>query len=90
MEKKIEARYQSADELIADLKEVLPTWRQMLRHVRVTESLSKPRTYSASALTTIAETLRRPGPPLGMLFLAAVAVAVVGLVSGSLVKAGTV
>ena len=79
MEKKIEARYQSADELIADLKEVLPTLApDGYRHVRVTESLSKPRTYSASALTTIAETLRRPGPPLGMLFLAVVALAMVG------------
>ncbi|MGI8836805.1 MAG: protein kinase domain-containing protein [Pyrinomonadaceae bacterium] len=78
MEKKIEARYQSADELIADLTKVLPTLQaDGFRQVRVTESLAKPRTYSASALTTITETLRRPGPSLGTLVLAVVALALV-------------
>lgn len=78
MEKKIEARYQSADELIEDLTKVLTTLQSDgYRQVRVTESLAKPRTYSASALTTITETLRRPGPSLGTLVLAVVALALV-------------
>jgi len=59
IEKKPEARYQTADELIEDLKKVLPTLQMDgYRQVRATDSLLKPRTYSASALTTIAETLR--------------------------------
>lgn len=78
MEKKVEARYQSADQLIDDLKKVLPTLQaDGYRHVRATDSLVKPRTYSASALTTITETLRRPGPSLGTLVLAVVALALV-------------
>jgi tetratricopeptide (TPR) repeat protein/predicted Ser/Thr protein kinase len=79
IEKKVEARYQSADELIADLKKVLPTLQaDGYRHVRATDSVLKPRTYSASALTTITETLRRPGPSLGTLIVAVVAVVLVG------------
>jgi tetratricopeptide (TPR) repeat protein/predicted Ser/Thr protein kinase len=79
IEKKVEPRYQSADELIEDLKKVLPTLQpDGYRHARATDSLSKPRTYPTSALTTIAETLRRPGPSLGTLFLGVVAVAAVG------------
>jgi len=75
MEKKVEARYQSAEELIADLKQLLPKLEaDGYRQVRVTEGLSKPRTYSASALTTIAETLRRPGPSRGTLILGILAV----------------
>jgi tetratricopeptide (TPR) repeat protein len=79
IEKKVEARYQSADELIEDLKKVLPTLQaDGYRHVRATDSLSKPQTYSASALTTIAETLRRPGPSLGTLILGVVALLLAG------------
>ncbi len=78
IEKKLEARYQSADELVEDLKKVLPTLQpDGYRQVRATDSLVKPRTYSASALTTITETLRRPGPSLGTLVLAVVALALV-------------
>ena len=78
MEKKVEARYQSADELIEDLTKVVPTLEaDGYRQMRVTESLAKPRTYSASALTTITETLRRPGPSLGTLVLAVVALALI-------------
>ncbi|MEO7971205.1 MAG: tetratricopeptide repeat protein [bacterium] len=82
IEKKVEARYQSADELIEDLGKVLPTLQtDGYRQVRATDSLLKPRTYSASALTTIAETLRRPGPSLGKLM---VGVLLLGLVIGLL------
>ena len=79
IEKKVEARYQSAEELIEDLKKVLPTLQaDGYRHVRATDSLSKPQTYSASALTTIAETLRRPGPSLGTLIVGVVVVILAG------------
>jgi tetratricopeptide (TPR) repeat protein/predicted Ser/Thr protein kinase len=81
IEKKVEARYQSADELIEDLKKVLPTLQaDGYRHVRATDSVLKPSTYSASALTTIAETLRRPGPSLGKLILGVIALALVVVV----------
>lgn len=79
IEKKVEDRYQSADELIEDLKKVLPTLQtDGYRQVRATDSLIKPRTYSASALTTIADTLRRPGPSRGTLILAILAVVAAG------------
>lgn len=82
IEKKVEARYQSADELIEELRLVLPALGQDgYRRARSTESLPRQRTHQASALTTIAETLRRPGPSLGTFILAVLAVA---LVSGLL------
>ncbi len=78
IEKKIEARYQSADELIADLRLVLPSLDQDgYRKGRSTELLPKQRTASVSALTTITETFRRPGPSLGIFILAILAVALV-------------
>jgi tetratricopeptide (TPR) repeat protein len=83
IEKKPEDRYQNANELIEDLKKVLPTLQtDGYRQLRATDSLLKPRTYSASALTTIADTLRRPGPSLGKLIIGAllIVVAIVGLV----------
>ncbi len=81
IEKKAEDRYQSADELIEDLKKVLPSLQQDgYRQARATDSLLKPRTYSVSALTTITETLRQPGPSLGKLILILVAAALTGLI----------
>jgi len=81
IEKKVEARYQSAEELIEDLKKVLPTLQpDNYRHVRATDSSAKPQTYSASALTTIAETLRQPGPSLGKLIVGVVALTLVVVV----------
>lgn len=81
IEKKVEDRYQTADELIEDLRLVLPTLHDDgYRKGRSTESLLKPRTYSASALTTIIEPFRRPGPSLGVFILAIVAVALVSWV----------
>ncbi len=61
IEKKVEDRYQSAEELIEDLRSVLPTLREDdYRRGRTTETLPRPRTHSASALQTLAESLRRP------------------------------
>lgn len=81
MQKKVEDRYQSAEDFIEDLRRVQPTLQaDGYRHARATEASTKPPTYSASALTTIAEKLRRPGPPIGALILVIVAAAVVALV----------
>lgn len=78
IEKKVEDRYQTADELIEDLRLVLPTLDDDgYRKGRSTESVLKPHTHSASALTTIIEPFRRPGPNLGVFILAIVAVALV-------------
>jgi serine/threonine protein kinase/tetratricopeptide (TPR) repeat protein len=76
MEKEVEARYQSADELIADLKLILPTLQSdgFRTGGRATRSLSPPRTHSASALTTITETFRRPRLSLGTFIIAILAV----------------
>lgn len=76
IEKKVEARYQSADELVEDLRRVLPTLSDDgHRQGRSTESLFKPDTHSASAFTTMIEPFRRPGPNLGIFILAIIAVA---------------
>jgi tetratricopeptide (TPR) repeat protein/predicted Ser/Thr protein kinase len=81
IEKKADARYQSADELVADLQRVLPSLDDDgYRKGRSTESLPKQRTGSASALTTIIEPFRRPGPNLGIFILAILGVAVVSWV----------
>ena len=76
IEKKVEARYQSADEFIEDLRLVLPVLDSNgHRKGRSTGSLTKSRTHSASALTTITETFRRPGPSLGTFIVAILVVA---------------
>ena len=76
IEKKVDVRYQSADELIADLQRVLPNLvADGYRRGRSTESLPKQRTGSASALTTFIEPFRRPGPNLGVFVLAVLGVA---------------
>jgi serine/threonine protein kinase/Tfp pilus assembly protein PilF len=78
IEKKVEARYQSAEELIEDLQLLLPTLdSDGYRKRRRTGSLIKTRTHSGTALTTITETFRRPGPSLGTFILAILAVALV-------------
>lgn len=62
MEKKVEARYQSAAELIEDLQTLLPSLQADGFRPRVlsTSSLAPRRTHSASVLTTLAETFRQP------------------------------
>jgi serine/threonine protein kinase/Tfp pilus assembly protein PilF len=76
IEKKVDARYQSADELIEDLQHLLPNLAgDGYRKGRSTEPLPKQRTGSASALTTFIEPFRRPGPNLGVFVLAVLGVA---------------
>src|SRR6266566_2442368 len=78
IEKKVEARYQSAEELVKDLRLVVPTLdNDGYRKGRGTGPLTSTRTHSASALTTITQTFRRPGPSLGMFILAILAVALI-------------
>jgi len=78
IEKKGEARYQAADALIEDLQRLLPNLAaDGYRRGRSTESLQKQRTGSASALTTLIEPFRRPGPNLGLFILALLGVALV-------------
>jgi tetratricopeptide (TPR) repeat protein/tRNA A-37 threonylcarbamoyl transferase component Bud32 len=80
MEKKVEARYQSADEMIKDLRLVLPGVQEdgFGTGARSTKPLSTRRTHSASALTTISETFRRPRLSLGTFVLAIFALALAG------------
>jgi tetratricopeptide (TPR) repeat protein/predicted Ser/Thr protein kinase len=80
IEKKVEDRYQTAAEFVADLQRVLPNladdgYRQ---GGRSTGTVPRQRTNSASALTTITETFRKPGPPLGIVIVAIAVVALLG------------
>ena len=62
LEKNADARYQKAEELIADLQALLPTLEaDGYRAVgRTTRELGAQRTHSTSALTTLAEAIRQP------------------------------
>lgn len=77
MEKEVAARYQSAEELIEDLRLILPNLQSdgFRTGGRATRSSSPPRTHSASALTTITDTFRRPRLSLGTFIIAILAVA---------------
>jgi serine/threonine protein kinase/Tfp pilus assembly protein PilF len=79
LEKKVEARYQIADELISDLQALLPTLQidGLRLPGRSTKSLKPQRTHSASALRTLTETFRRPRLSLGTVIIAVLAVALV-------------
>ncbi len=82
IEKKVDARYQSADELIEHLQSVLPTLvNDGYSQRRSTEPLKKQHTGSASALTTFIEPFRRPGPNLGIFILAILGVALVSWIA---------
>lgn len=61
LQKNINERYQTAEELIEDLQTLLPTLdaNGFRTQARTAESLVPPRTHSVSALTTISETFRR-------------------------------
>jgi tetratricopeptide (TPR) repeat protein len=76
IEKKLEARYQSAEELIKDLRLLMPgLGRDGYRATRrPTASLFTSRTYSAIALTTIAESFRRPRLSVGTFIVAILAI----------------
>jgi tetratricopeptide (TPR) repeat protein len=89
IEKKVENRYQTADELVADLRRVFPSLTaDGYRRGGSTGSATKQRTNSASALTTITETFRRPGPPLGIVVVAIVALALVGFLIARWLRPG--
>jgi serine/threonine protein kinase/Tfp pilus assembly protein PilF len=62
MEKKVEDRYQTAEELLEDLRALQPSLQAERYYTRnrTTKSLKVQRTNSASALTTLAETFREP------------------------------
>ncbi|MDQ2975957.1 MAG: tetratricopeptide repeat protein [Acidobacteriota bacterium] len=81
LEKRVEARYQTADELISDLQALLPTLQidGLRMPGRSTKSLKPQRTHTASALTTISESFRRPRLSLGTLIIAILAVALLSL-----------
>lgn len=70
IEKKADDRYQTADELIADLRRVLPTLDDdNYSRGRSTESIRKTQTGTASALSTLIEQVKRPGPNRGIVLL---------------------
>ena len=79
LEKRVEARYQTADELISDLQALLPTLQTdgLRMPGRSTKTLKPQRTQTASALTTISETFRRPRLSLRAFIIALLAVALV-------------
>jgi tetratricopeptide (TPR) repeat protein len=79
IEKKVEDRYQTAAEMVADLQHLLPSLvDDGYRKSRSTGTVPRQRTNSASALTTITETFRKPGPPLGIVVVAIAVVALLG------------
>jgi len=79
IEKKVEDRYQTAEALVADLQRLLPSLADDgYRKGRSTGTVPRQRTNSASALTTITETFRKPGPPLGIVVVAIAVLALLG------------
>lgn len=78
MQKKVEARYQSAEEFIEDLRAIIPSLQTdgFRAAGRSTKSLVAPRTHSAGALTTLTDTLRRPRLSLGTFMLAMLGIVV--------------
>lgn len=83
IEKNVEARYQSASELIEDLQAILSSLQvNGFRHLRPTRSFARPRTQSASALTTLAESFRQPRLSWGTVVLVLLGV---GLLAGAFV-----
>lgn len=78
IEKRVDDRYQSAEEFVADLRSVLPTLDSDGHRIsRATDSLEPRPTAPASALTTLIEPFRRPGPNLGIFILAILGVVLV-------------
>ena len=78
IEKDVEARYQTADELIKDLQLVLPTLEKNgSRSGRSTVSVRKVQTGTSSAISSIVERVKRPGPNLGIFVLAIIGVALI-------------
>jgi serine/threonine protein kinase/Tfp pilus assembly protein PilF len=75
LEKKVDSRYQSAEEFLKDLRGVLPSLSPSQMAQPISRSTLPSVPLRTSALTTLTETLRRPRVSLGTL-----AIAVVGIV----------
>lgn len=69
LEKKVESRYQKAEDLLRDLRAVLATLSTDGYHppTPLPRLTSSSRTLRTSALTTLTETIRRPRVSIGML-----------------------
>lgn len=81
LEKKVDSRYQTAEEFLKDLQGVLPSLSASQTAKPISRLTSPSVPLRTSALTTLTETLRRPRVSLGTLAIAVVviAVSVVGL-----------
>jgi len=78
LEKKVDSRYQTADEFIKDLQALLPNLDdESNTSGRATRQLPRNRTHSASALMTLNETFRRPRLSLATFILAVLALGLV-------------
>ena len=77
LEKKVESRYQTAQEMLKDLRGVLPALSSSHVPKAISRSTSPTVPLRTSALITLTETLRRPRVSLGTLALAVLAVVVV-------------
>jgi serine/threonine protein kinase/Tfp pilus assembly protein PilF len=84
IEKKAEARYQSANELIAELQAILPALEAegFPARVRSTQPVAPAHTHSVSALTTLTETFRQPRLSWGTVIIALLAL---GFVVGAFI-----
>ncbi|HET6889660.1 MAG TPA: tetratricopeptide repeat protein, partial [Pyrinomonadaceae bacterium] len=81
LEKKVDLRYQAAEEFLKDLREVLPRLNASQAAKPISRSTSPSVPLRTSALTTLTETLRRPRVSLGTLAIAALVIvlSIVGL-----------
>ena len=77
LEKKVESRYQTAEEMLKDLRGVLPDLSPSHVPKAVSRSTSPTVPLRTSALITLTETLRRPRVSLGTLAIGALALVVV-------------
>ena len=73
LQKTLEARYQSAEEMLKDLRRLLATLSTDGERTRILSDRATPsRRLHTSALNTLTETLRRPSLSLGTLIIAVV------------------
>jgi tetratricopeptide (TPR) repeat protein len=76
LEKKVESRYQTAEELLKDLRGVLATLSSSQTPSPASRLTLPSHPLRTSALTTLTETLRRPRVSLGSLAIAALVIAI--------------
>ncbi len=71
LEKNVDSRYQSAEEMLKDLRKVQATLsNDASRIARISGTASVTRSMRASALTTLTDTFRRPRLSVGAFFIA--------------------